>query len=238
MDQQGVLAMQAHTLIVPGLGNSGPSHWQSWFEGQLPDARRVRHIDWSNPTLVRWAHELRREVDILGDTLGGPVWLVAHSFGCLASVVVAADRPDRVAGLLLVAPPDPSRFDAVGLRPASAWGQPGGLHGLIPSALLGVPSLLVASRNDPWASFECSAAWARTWGSQLVDLGEAGHINVDSGHGPWPEGLDLLENFQQTAHPDLLAGRFEAPPAHRGRGGVLARLRHQTRSLALARGKF
>ena len=37
------------------------------------------------------------------DRAPGPVWLVAHSFGCLASVVAAADRPERVAGLMLVA---------------------------------------------------------------------------------------------------------------------------------------
>ena len=226
--------MHANTLIVPGLGNSGPAHWQTWLEGLLPEARRVRHIDWSAPTLARWAHELRREID----HMGGRVWLVAHSFGCLASVVAAADRPDRVAGLLLVAPPDPTRFDAVGLRPASAWGQPGGLDGLIPATPFGVPSLLVASQSDPWASFACSEAWARAWGSQLVDLGDAGHINVDSGHGPWPEGLALLEQFRQDQAVGGEAGAaLPARTAHRGRGGVLARLRHQTRSLALARGR-
>lgn len=30
------------TLIVPGLDDSEPGHWQSWLEKQLPDARRVR----------------------------------------------------------------------------------------------------------------------------------------------------------------------------------------------------
>ena len=50
------------------------------------------------------------------------VWLVAHSYGCLASVVAAADRPERVAGLLLVAPPEPDRFlDAEQLGSLTAW---------------------------------------------------------------------------------------------------------------------
>ena len=93
-------------LIVPGLGDSGPGHWQTWLEAQLPGAQRVRNIDWGAPVLARWATEVRREID----EASGVVWLVAHSYGCLASIVAAADRPERVAGLLLVAPPDPQRF--------------------------------------------------------------------------------------------------------------------------------
>ena len=44
--------MQHTTLIVPGLNDSGPGHWQSWMESQLPDARRVRQIDWGEPVLA------------------------------------------------------------------------------------------------------------------------------------------------------------------------------------------
>ncbi|MFB2608362.1 alpha/beta hydrolase, partial [Rhizobium phaseoli] len=33
------------------------------------------------------------------------------------------------------------------------------------------------------------------WGSFLVDAGEAGHINADSGHGPWPEGTMVFAQF-------------------------------------------
>lgn len=36
----------AKTLIVPGLRNSGPTQWQTWFETQLPGTHRVEQVDW------------------------------------------------------------------------------------------------------------------------------------------------------------------------------------------------
>jgi hypothetical protein len=53
----------------------------------------------------------------------------------------------------------------------------------------------VASRNDPYASYDESEEISYAWGSRLLDAGEAGHINLDSGHGPWPEGLMSLAGF-------------------------------------------
>ena len=44
-------------------------------------------------------------------------------------------------------------------------------------------------------SLERSRAFARAWGSELVELSNAGHINGDAGYGPWPEGLAMLEKF-------------------------------------------
>lgn len=217
--------MQQTTLIVPGLDNSGPAHWQSWLQAQLADARRVRHIDWYTPVLARWATEVRREID----AAPGVVWLVAHSYGCLAAVVAAADRAERVAGLLLVAPPDPERFTPFGLRGAHEVADRGGLAAWIPSVPLGVPSIVVASRNDPWASFECSARWADCWGSLLVDAGLAGHLNVDSGHGPWPQGLALLHALRESYTGLPLGSLDEGKVSNRGKRGALARLRHRTR---------
>lgn len=212
-------------LIVPGLGNSAPEHWQSWLEDQVPGARRVRNIDWNTPVLARWATEVRREID----EASGVVWLVAHSYGCLAAVVAAADRPERVAGLLLVAPPDPERFTAFGLRDTWEGHARGGLGEWIPAVPIGVPSLVVASRNDPWSRFDATARWADAWGSLLVDLGEAGHINVESGHGPWPGGLDLLAALRES-YTGLPLGCIDGERlSHRGKRGALARLRHRTR---------
>lgn len=182
------------TLIVPGLDDSEPGHWQSWLEKQLPDARRVRHIDWHLPVLARWATEVRREID----EAPGVVWIVAHSYGCLASVVAAADRPERVAGLLLVAPPDPDRFTAFGLRDPRETAERSGLASWIPSAPIGVPSVVVASRNDPWADFARIAYWADCWGSLFVDAGQAGHINVASGHGAWPQGMQYVQALRES----------------------------------------
>jgi predicted alpha/beta hydrolase family esterase len=30
---------------------------------------------------------------------------------------------------------------------------------------------------------------AAAWGSGLIEIGSAGHVNAASGHGPWPDGV-------------------------------------------------
>jgi hypothetical protein len=57
------------------------------------------------------------------------------------------------------------------------------------------PSVLVASENDPHGTLQFAKKTARGWKSRLVNAGRAGHINVDSGHGPWPEGQQLLRKL-------------------------------------------
>jgi hypothetical protein len=39
---------------------------------------------------------------------------------------------------------------------------------------------------------------AAQWKSNFVNAGAAGHINVDSGHGPWPAGRVLFQGFSRT----------------------------------------
>ena len=62
----------------------------------------------------------------------------------------------------------------------------------IPAAPLPFPATVVASRNDPYVAFERARAFATAWGAELVDLGDAGHINASSGLGDWAEGRALL----------------------------------------------
>lgn len=167
-------------LIVPGLRNSGPTHWQSWLETVLPDTRRVEQADWERPCLSDWAARVREEIDAVGE----PLWVVAHSFGCLAAVTAGLVRGARIRGALLVAPADPARF-----------GEPA----VLLEEQLPFPSLVVASENDPWVSAHAAEYWAGQWGSDFVSVGAAGHINVDSGHGPWPEGLRLFERLRASS---------------------------------------
>lgn len=167
----------ASTLIVPGLRNSGPTHWQSWLEQQLPDSRRIEQADWERTCLSDWAARVGDGIDAATEA----VWIVAHSFGCLASVTAACARPGRIRGALLVAPADPARF-----------GEPEALL----EERLPCPSLVVASSNDPWVSPAAARRWADRWGADFLDIGPAGHINVDSGHGPWPDGLALFRRLQ------------------------------------------
>lgn len=54
---------------------------------------------------------------------------------------------------------------------------------------------MVVSRNDPFSSFEAAESVVKDWGALLIDAGEAGHINAESGHGPWPEGSMVFAEF-------------------------------------------
>lgn len=183
------------TLIIPGLRNSGPEHWQTWFESRLDGTRRVEQADWERTWLPDWAQRVKEEID----AAPGPVWVVAHSFGCLATVRAGLIRPERILGAFLVAPADPDRFRI----PHILLGEP-----------LPFPSLVVASDDDPWSRAETARFWAGRWGSRFLDIGPAGHINVDSGYGPWPDGLALFEEFRGTVRAQVSAAlRPASPPA-------------------------
>lgn len=65
----------------------------------------------------------------------------------------------------------------------------------MPLARLPFPSIVVASTNDEYVSMERVEVFAKAWGSRLVIIGEAGHINGASGYGPWPEGEAMLLEF-------------------------------------------
>ncbi len=154
-------------LIIPGRGGSGEAHWQTHLQRALPAARRVEQADWDAPDLRAWA----RRIDTLARRCETPPLAIAHSFGCLA--LAAADRlfGTPIAASFLVAPAEPARFgiaDVEVLRP------------------LAHPSDLLASTDDPWLQFSRVEELAEAWGARLHVLGALGHINVDSGFGPWP----------------------------------------------------
>uniref|UniRef100_UPI0025CD6CA7 RBBP9/YdeN family alpha/beta hydrolase n=1 Tax=uncultured Thiodictyon sp. TaxID=1846217 RepID=UPI0025CD6CA7 len=180
-----------------GFHGSGPGHWQTWMESQVRGARRVVGIDWEAPVLGAWVAAVRRQ--ILRSP--GRVWLVAHSFGCLVAVAAGVGLGGRVAGAMLVAPANPERFSRQGLRQAGRPGAAGTLSAVLRRQRPGFPSLVVASSNDPWMPVRSLTGWTATWGSQLIGIGQAGHINAESGFGPWPGGLALLEAFQSAVPP-------------------------------------
>jgi predicted alpha/beta hydrolase family esterase len=166
-------ALRYDFVLVPGRFNSGPEHWQTIWERELPIWKRVSQSNWNDPDTHRLNGSLRR---LLAQG-SRPALLVGHSLGALASVCLASELPARVAGLMLVAPAEPAKFHA---------------EEDVPLVSLGLPSMLVASHSDPFLSFARAEYWAGLWGSELIDLGEAGHINVDSGFGPWNFGLEVL----------------------------------------------
>jgi predicted alpha/beta hydrolase family esterase len=166
-------------LILPGWHGSGPGHWQTLWERDRPELRRVEQASWSEPILGDWAEQLERAVR----AAPSPALLVAHSLGCaLVAHWARAGSVERVAGALLVAPADLDALSVATLRSFSP----------LPLERLPFPSWVVGSRNDPYATFERAGQLARAWGGQLLDAGKSGHINVESGHGPWPRGAALL----------------------------------------------
>jgi uncharacterized protein len=171
-------------VMVPGYTNSGPEHWQTRWQRKLSTARRVEQDDWHSPTRAAWTSRLRETVE----ACRRPVVLVAHSLGVI-TVVQAAPLlpPEAVRGAFLVAPADVEDPDVIpAMDPSFAP---------IPRDPLPFPSLLVASRSDPYCSYERAEDLAFAWGSALLDTGEAGHLNMESGYGPWPEGLMRFAGF-------------------------------------------
>lgn len=181
--------MTFRVVIVPGWRDSGPGHWQSvWAEG-LDGAVRVEQDDWVSPRRASWVKAIG-DLILAQDT---PVVVAAHSLGCIATVHLPPAVAERIAGALLVAPADPERRAALNdFAP-------------VPYAKLPYRSVVVASSNDPFCPVRLAGAYARAWGSEFVRMQNAGHINVDSGHGDWPLGLALLQSLTETPS-QLLAG--------------------------------
>jgi predicted alpha/beta hydrolase family esterase len=169
-------------LFVAGLDGSGPDHWQTRWRSRLPTARLVEQADWDRPRLSHWLGAIIEACD----SARRPIVLVAHSLGVTTLAHAGALLPQRsVKGAFLVAPPADEALIALGC----------GEFAPTPVAPLPFPSLLVASRNDPYGPYSFAEAKALQWGARLVAAGEAGHINADSGHGPWPEGLVQFAGF-------------------------------------------
>ncbi|HSV50617.1 MAG TPA: alpha/beta hydrolase [Burkholderiaceae bacterium] len=173
------MTAQASIIIVPGWRDSGPGHWQSLWAARLPGAGRVVQDDWITPTQSAWVDSLARQVL----QAPGPVVIAAHSLGCIATTHLPAEAAARIQGALLVAPADPER------RAILSDFAP------VPFSKLPYRSVLVASSNDPYCPIRLAGAYARAWGSEFVRLQDAGHINIESGHGEWPLGLALLQSL-------------------------------------------
>lgn len=175
------------TLILPGLYGSGIGHWQRLWLDTLDDAILVAQDDWHRPNRAAW---IARAAEAVQRHPGAV--LVGHSLGAVLIAHLAAARPDLpIAGALLVAPAD------VESEAAAAAGLAD--FAPLPTAPLPFPSILVASRDDPWMAWSRARVFANLWESAFVDAGRAGHINAESGLGAWPAGRVELDRLQPAA---------------------------------------
>lgn len=169
-------------LIIPGYGDSGPGHWQSFWEANLRFAKRVQMPNWDFPHCADWVDTLDTAIREASQAM--PPVLVAHSLGCLAVAHWAKRYQRPVHGALLVAPVDVERPDTLAAVKDFAP---------IPMFSLPFPSHVVASSNDPYSSIARSREIADAWDSLFTELGPCGHINTDSGYGEWPRGDAFLQ---------------------------------------------
>jgi predicted alpha/beta hydrolase family esterase len=197
---KGMKASEADILFIPGYGNSGPDHWQTRWQSKLASARRVEQAAWHEPVRDDWVASIEKAILAAQK----PVVLVAHSLGVGAALQALPACKDKVAGGFFVSPLNlvaPSQLPVgLGLDRLNSFGP-------YPTAPLPFPSITIASRDDPHGTYEHAGDIANAWGSFLVDAGNSGHINVDSGHGPWPEGTMVFAQF---------LSRLKAPSAPEG----------------------
>ncbi len=172
-------------IIQPGWKNSGSDHWQTHWERVL-DAKRVVNQNWEEPALDDWLEGLDKAIQ----QCTKPVVVTAHSLGCATVAHYAANFPQQIHAALLVAPADVERDNA-----------PSTLGSFAPLAQLTLPftSRVIASTNDPFCDRKRAEKFAATWGSSLVYLVAAGHINTASGHTEWNSGLEELRSLLDLA---------------------------------------
>ncbi len=166
-------------IILPGIDNSGPEHWQTHWE--ISDDRFVRFApsSWVEPDLRDWLGALDRCVAAQSE----PPVLVAHSLSCLLVADYLALYARAIAGAFLVAVPDPK---------GPAFPKAAASFTNISQAPFRCPAMVIASIDDPYAQIDYSERMAQHWGAEFVNIGALGHINDLR---DWPEGMSLLQRF-------------------------------------------
>lgn len=177
-------------LIVPGLRDAVALHWQTLLEAGLrAEGRPVASV----PPMGRVELDCGARVAAIeraAQGVSGPIVIVAHSGGCVMVAHWALQTQRAVQGALLAAPPDferpmPDGYPTLGQLEAAGWLP-------VPRRPLPFPSIVAASRNDPLAAYDRIVELAEAWGSELVDLGEVGHLNPASGYGAWPRADEFI----------------------------------------------
>lgn len=166
-------------LVLAGINNSGPTHWQTLWEEKYPNFSRLEHRDWDHPICSEWVADIENAVRVLGPN----TVLVAHSLACLSVAHWAAKSTHPIKAAMLVSVPDPS--GAAFPNEATGFGN-------VPNHRFNFPSIVVASTNDPFGSVDYMNECAIAWGSRFFKLGAYGHINSSSGLGDWIEGYNIF----------------------------------------------
>ena len=185
------LQTNATVLIVPGLREHVAEHWQTLLQARLAKVRSVPPLEHNKLSLAARVEAIARELE----QIDGPVILVGHSAGVLMLVHWASLHQRPIKGALLVAPPDldcdwPAGYPTPESLRENGWDP-------LPKGKLAFPNILAASTNDHLASFEAATRMAAKWGSELVNLGDVGHVNPAAGFGPWPKAEEFIRQLDR-----------------------------------------
>ncbi|MCD2172384.1 RBBP9/YdeN family alpha/beta hydrolase [Rhizobium sp. C4] len=185
-------------LIVPGLFGSGEGHWQRNWLDDVAGSRLVEQSDWNRPCFDEWVDRLEAELS------EGPAFIVAHSLGCHVTAALARrSSAGQVRGAMLVAPCDLSITRKLHAENFAAVHAP-------ETRTLPFPSVVVGSLNDIYMPFENLTEITAEWGADVHILGQAGHINIESGYGRWTGGYGIFRQLQaKVQHQDKIPARRE-----------------------------
>ena len=180
-------------LIVPGLRDHMPAHWQTLLEQKLSNAVSVPRMEHDKLSCAAWVAKLDESLA----AIEGPVILVAHSAGVMIVVQWAQRHRRPISGALLAAPPDfesplPEGYPTQDVLQKNGWVP-------TPRERLPFPTIVGASTNDPLGRYERVEALAQAWGSKLVNLGNVGHLNPASGYGEWPQAEVFIRELAQAS---------------------------------------
>jgi uncharacterized protein len=178
------MKFKSNIFILPGLGNSGEGHWQTVWEKQY-GFTRINQRDWNTPNRDEWIDTLHAEISKHDPS---NVILVAHSLACSMIGYWVQKYSTAIKGALLVAPSD-----------TESEVYPEGTTGFKPMPLVKLPfkSTVVCSTDDMYVTTERANQFSNAWGSKLILIPDAGHINVAAGFGKWPGGIDFLKELDR-----------------------------------------
>ena len=178
-------------LIVPGLRDHVPDHWQTLLEPKLAKATTVPRMERDKLSCVAWVAMLDQSLA----KIEGPVVLVAHSGGCMIVAHWAQRHRRPIKSALLATPADLESPLPEGYPTQESLRQGGWLP--IPRTPLPFPSIVAASTNDPLGRLDRVQALAEAWGSRLVNVGSVGHLNPAAGYGPWPRAEEFIRELSK-----------------------------------------
>ncbi len=176
--------MKERILILHGWGGSDYPHWQSWLAGEIAkDYGTVSFPLLDNPHFPsknRWMNQVKELLETFK-----PDTVICHSLAnTLWFHLCHEGEIEPVKRLLLVAPP---RLD-LDLDTIRTF-----FPVTPPKELFAEKKFLVTSTTDPYLNTDEAAALQKALGIAMHVVENGGHLNEESGHGPWPWVYDWVK---------------------------------------------